>query len=44
VGSKIKFLCQPGVIGKKMAVQIVKKLSEMEHDEFEELVSEGEEL
>jgi flagellar motor switch protein FliM len=44
VGNKKKFLCQPGVIGKKMAVQVVKKTAELEHDEFEELASEGEEF
>jgi flagellar motor switch protein FliM len=44
IGSKKKFLCCPGVVGKKMAVQIVKKLAELEQDEFEDLVTEGEEL
>ncbi|GMO45336.1 MAG: flagellar motor switch protein FliM [Termitinemataceae bacterium] len=44
IGSKQKFLCQPGVVGKKMAVQIVKKMSDIEEDEFEEFISEGEEL
>jgi flagellar motor switch protein FliM len=44
VGSKKKFLCQPGVIGKKMAVQVIKKTAELEQEEFEELASEGEEL
>jgi|UniRef100_A0A7C3IHK8 flagellar motor switch protein FliM len=43
VGNKKKFLCRPGVIGKKMAVQIVKKLAELEQEEFEELASEGDE-
>jgi len=43
VGNKRKFLCRPGVIGKKMAVQIVKKLAELEQEEFEELASEGDE-
>jgi flagellar motor switch protein FliM len=44
IGSKKKFLCRPGVIGKKMAVQILKKTAELEQEEFEELVSEGEEI
>jgi flagellar motor switch protein FliM len=44
VGNKKKFLCQPGVIGKKMAVQVVRKIAELEQEEFEELASEGEEL
>jgi flagellar motor switch protein FliM len=43
IGNKKKFLCRPGVIGKKMAVQIVKKMAEFEQEEFEELASEGEE-
>jgi flagellar motor switch protein FliM len=43
VGSKPKFLCKPGVVGKKLAVQIIKKLEEIEEDEFEELTTEGEE-
>jgi flagellar motor switch protein FliM len=44
IGNKTKFLCRPGVIGKKMAVQVVKKIAELEQEEFEELASEGEEL
>jgi flagellar motor switch protein FliM len=43
IGNKKKFLCRPGVIGKKMAVQIVKKTAELAQDEFEELATEGEE-
>ncbi|MCH5290398.1 MAG: flagellar motor switch protein FliM [Treponema sp.] len=42
VGSKKKFYCQPGVVGKKMAVQVIGKLKENEGDEFEELTAEGE--
>ncbi len=42
VGNKKKFLCRPGVIGKKMAVQITKKLEDVGQEEFEELASEGE--
>ena len=42
IGNKKKFLCRPGVIGKKIAVQIVKKMAELVQDEFEELASEGE--
>ena len=44
IGNKRKFLCRPGVIGKKMAVQIIKKTAELEQEEFEELATEGEEL
>jgi flagellar motor switch protein FliM len=42
VGSKKKFLCQAGVIGKKVAVQVLKKLADIEQEEFEELSVEGE--
>jgi flagellar motor switch protein FliM len=44
IGGKGKFLCRPGVVGKKMAVQITKKMADIDGDDFEELVSEGEEL
>jgi flagellar motor switch protein FliM len=44
VGSIPKFQCKPGVIGRKMAVQITKKLADLEDDDFEELISEGEDL
>lgn len=43
VGSKKKFLCQAGVIGKKVAVQILKKLAETNSDELEEMAVEGDE-
>jgi len=42
VGNKKKFLCQAGVIGKKVAVQVLKKLADIEQEEFEELSVEGE--
>ncbi len=41
VGTKTKFLYRPGVIGKKVAVQIVKKLADIDHDDVEELSAEG---
>jgi flagellar motor switch protein FliM len=41
VGSKKKFLCQAGVIGKKVAVQVLKKLADINQEEFEELSIEG---
>lgn len=44
VGNQKKFLCQAGVIGKKMAVQILKILDENDQEDFEELTAEGEEL
>ena len=44
VGNKKKFYCQPGVIGKRMAVQIIDKIvQEGETEEFEELSVEGDE-
>ncbi len=44
VGNKKKFYCQPGVVGKKMAVQITGKVEEDEEsDDFEELSVEGDE-
>jgi len=38
-----KFYCQPGVIGKKMAVQVIGKIKQAESEEFEELSVEGDE-
>ncbi len=43
VGNKKKFYCQPGVVGKKMAVQIISKIEENDTDSFEELSVEGDE-
>ena len=43
VGNKKKFLCQPGVIGKKMAVQVLNKLEQVDAEDFEELAVEGDE-
>jgi len=43
VGTRPKFLCRPGVVGKKLAIQIIKKLEDIEEEEFEELASEGDE-
>jgi flagellar motor switch protein FliM len=44
VGSIPKFLCKPGVVGKKMAVQITKKLADIDAGELEAFVAEVEEL
>ncbi|MBD5407963.1 MAG: flagellar motor switch protein FliM [Treponema sp.] len=41
VGNKKKFYCQPGVVGKKMAVQVTGKIEDVTADEFEELAVEG---
>jgi len=43
VGSKKKFLCQAGVIGKKVAVQVLKKVADLDQEDFEELTVEGDE-
>ncbi|MBO4404173.1 MAG: FliM/FliN family flagellar motor switch protein, partial [Treponema sp.] len=43
VGGKKKFYCQPGVVGKKMAIQIIQKIEEIQDSDFEELSAEGEE-
>ena len=44
IGSKPKFLCRPGVVGKKLAVQIVEKLTAIGQEEFDELVSDTSDL
>lgn len=41
VGSKKKFYCQPGVVGKKMAVQITEKIEDVSEEDFDELLVEG---
>jgi len=43
IGSKKKFLCRPGIIGKKMAVQITQRIAELKQEDFDELV-EGDDL
>jgi flagellar motor switch protein FliM len=43
IGNKKKFICQAGVIGKKVGVQIIGKVEGDEVEEFEELSIEGEE-
>jgi flagellar motor switch protein FliM len=44
IGDRKKFLCRPGVVGNKMAVQVLKKIDELAQAEYEELVvDEGEE-
>ncbi|HKL86975.1 MAG TPA: flagellar motor switch protein FliM [Treponemataceae bacterium] len=43
IGNKKKFLCQAGVIGKKVAVQVLKKIVDNDGEDFEELSVEGDE-
>ncbi|MCK4515672.1 MAG: flagellar motor switch protein FliM [Spirochaetaceae bacterium] len=40
IGNRRKFLCRPGQIGSKWAVQIIKQLEDIEQEDFEELVAE----
>jgi len=42
IGNREKFMCRPGVVGSKLAVQITEKLEEVTKSEFEELSAEGE--
>lgn len=44
VGNKPKFYCQPGIVGKKAAVQILEKIEDISNEDFEELASEGDNL
>jgi len=43
IGERRKFLCRPGVLGNKMAVQVIKKLEDIDQADFEELTTGGEE-
>jgi flagellar motor switch protein FliM len=42
IGTRDKFMCRPGIVGNKLAVQITEKLEEVTKSEFEELSAEGE--
>ncbi|AHC14594.1 flagellar motor switch protein FliM [Salinispira pacifica] len=44
IGNKPKFMCKPGRNGNKLAVQITKKLEDIDQEEFEELAAEAEEV
>ncbi|MBN1524463.1 MAG: flagellar motor switch protein FliM [Spirochaetales bacterium] len=43
IGNRRKYLSRPGMLGNKMAVQVIQKLEETRKEEFEELKLEGEE-
>ncbi|MBN1410621.1 MAG: flagellar motor switch protein FliM [Spirochaetales bacterium] len=43
IGNRKKFMCRPGLMGNKMAVQVTQKLEEVERQEFEELTMDVEE-
>jgi flagellar motor switch protein FliM len=43
IGTRRKFLCRPGVVGNKLAVQVIQKLEETKQQDFEDLSTELEE-
>ena len=43
IGERKKFLCRPGVVGNKLAVQVIKKLEDIDQTDFEELTTGAEE-
>lgn len=42
IGNKKKFKCQPGIVGNRVAVQILNKLEDVTEEDLEELTEEGE--
>ncbi len=42
IGNKRKFLCSPGVVGNKLAVQVTEQLEDIGREDFEELAEGGE--
>ena len=44
IGNKKKFICRPGVIGRKMAVQVIKKVAELNKSDFDEFSADGEDV
>ncbi len=42
IGDRDKFLCRPGVVGNKLAVQVIRKIEEIGQKDFEELAAGGE--
>ena len=43
IGNKAKFECRPGAVGKKIAVQVTRKIEDIDQTDFEELAVEGDE-
>ena len=43
IGNMSKYLCRPGVVGNKVAVQIIKQLEDIETSDVEELAAGAEE-
>lgn len=42
IGNRKKFYCQPGVVGKRVAVQLLSKTEDITEEDFENLSEEGE--
>jgi flagellar motor switch protein FliM len=42
IGNRRKFLCRPGLVGNKLAVQVTQKLEDVDRQDFEELSTEVE--
>ncbi len=40
IGNRPKFLCKPGQVGSKLAVQIIEQLEDVDQEDFEELAAE----
>ena len=43
IGNMSKYLCRPGVVGNKVAVQIIKQIEDIETSDVEELAAGAEE-
>lgn len=43
IGTRKKFYCQPGLVGKRLSVQILDKIEDITEEDLEELSEEGEE-
>lgn len=43
IGNRKKYSCRPGTVGKKLCVQIMKQIEDLDKDKFEELSVEGDE-
>ncbi len=43
IGNRPKFDCRPGVVGNKVAVQVTRKIEDIDQTDFEELAVEGDE-
>ncbi len=43
IGNRAKFDCRPGAVGKKIAVQVTRKIEDIDQTDFEELAVEGDE-